>query len=93
MKNFQPFANDSQSVSVQGETGELTFENQGEQVNFYGNATFYFDRQSLELATQLQQQFANIVAYLKQQNVQNTEHSQIITEQQTNVTQVANPFL
>lgn len=93
MKNFQPFANDSQSVSVQGETGELTFENQGEQVNFYGNATFYLDRQSLELATQLQQQFANIVAYLQRQNAENKEHSQTVATQQANVTEVVNPFL
>lgn len=93
MKNFRPFANDSQSVSVQGETGELTFENQGEQVNFYGNATFYLDRQSLELATQLQQQFANIVAYLQRQNAENKEHSQTVATQQANVTEVANPFL
>ncbi|WP_394261663.1 hypothetical protein [Moraxella boevrei] len=93
MKNFRPFANDSQSVSVQGETGELTFENQGEQVNFYGNATFYLDRQSLELATQLQQQFANIVAYLQRQNAENKEHSQTVATQQANVTEVVNPFL
>lgn len=93
MKNFQPFANDSQSVSVEGETGELTFENQGEQVNFYGNATFCLDRQSLELAMQLQQQFANIVAYLQRQNAENKEHSQTVATQQANVTEVVNPFL
>ena len=63
MSNFAPFQNDSQSVSISTDVGEITFENQGDQVNMYGNASFTIDKQSLELAKQLQQQFAEMVDF------------------------------
>ena len=46
MSAFKPFQNDSQSVGL----GEFTLENQGEQVNLYGSATFTLDKQSLATA-------------------------------------------
>lgn len=89
MKNFQPFFDDDKSVGMQ----DLTLENQGEQVNLYGSATFTIDRQSLELAEDLSKIFNDIVSYLKQHNAQNIDRSQTLAEQQANVSEVANPFL
>lgn len=89
MKNFQPFLDDDKSVGMQ----DLTLENQGEQVNLYGSATFTIDRQSLELAEDLSKIFNDMVSYLKQHNAQNIDLSQTLAEQQANVSEVANPFL
>lgn len=89
MLNFQPFLDDSRSVGID----DLTFENQGEQVNFYGNASFTFDRQSLELAEALAKTFQDIADYLKQQNVQNIDRSETLAKQQANVSEISNPFL
>lgn len=89
MLNFKPFLDDNKSVGID----DLTFENQGEQVNFYGNASFTLDRQSLELAETLAKTFADIANYLKQNNVQNTDRSETLAKQQANVSEVANPFL
>nr|WP_315041380.1 hypothetical protein [uncultured Moraxella sp.] len=93
MSNFAPFQNDSQSVSISTDVGEITFENQGDQVNMYGNASFTIDKQSLELAKQLQQQFAEMVDFLQKNGASQIDHAQIAQEQQANVTEVTNPFL
>lgn len=89
MLNFQPFLDDDKSVGIE----DLTLENQGEQVNLYGNATFTIDRQSLATAEALAKVFADMVVYLKQQNAQNIDRSQNLTEQQNKVSEVSNPFL
>lgn len=57
MSAFKPFQNDSQSVGL----GEFTLENQGEQVNLYGSATFTLDKQSLATAKQLQDVLSQII--------------------------------
>ena len=57
MSAFKPFQNDSQSVGL----GEFTLENQGEQVNLYGSATFTLDRQSLATAKQLQDVLLSLI--------------------------------
>lgn len=89
MLNFQPFLDDDKSVGIE----DLTFENQGEQVNVYGSATFTIDRQSLATAEALAKVFTDMVVYLKKQNAQNIDRSQNIAEQLSNVSEVKNPFL
>lgn len=89
MLNFTPFLDDDKSVGID----DLTFENQGEQVNFYGNASFTLDRQSLEVAETLAKTFTEIANYLKQHNAQNTERSETLAKQQANVNEIINPFL
>ncbi|MFW2177052.1 MULTISPECIES: hypothetical protein [unclassified Moraxella] len=91
--NFSPFNNGSQSVGITTNAGELTLENQGQQVNLYGNATFTLDQDSLELAKQLQQVMADIVAYLEQHGATEQSHQTIVNTQQNNVSEVANPFV
>lgn len=92
MTNFLPFQNDSQSVGLKSKAGELTLENQGEQVNLYGNATFTLDKDSLDLAKQLQQVMNEIVAYLEKNVAQTVSHEAIKQAEQNNVSEVANPF-
>ena len=92
MSQFQAFANDSQSVGLTNPAGELTLENQGQQVNMYGNISFTIDQDSLALAKQLQQVMNDIVAYLESHKAQDISNDDIEKSQQANVTEVANPF-
>lgn len=92
MSTFLPFANTSQSVGLSSKAGELTLENQGEQVNLYGNATFTVDNDSLILAKQLQQVVNDMVSYLEKNNAHAITHEQIKQSEQANVETVANPF-
>lgn len=92
MSQFQAFANDSQSVGLTNPAGELTLENQGQQVNMYGNISLTIDQDSLVLAKQLQQVMNDIVAYLESHKAQDISHDDIEKSQQANVTEVANPF-
>lgn len=92
MANFQPFSNDSQSVGLTSDAGELTLENQGQQVNLYGNATFTIDKESLALARQLQQAMTDIVAFLEKNNADKITHADVVKAQQANVSEVDNPF-
>lgn len=89
MSTFQPFQNDSQSVGI----GDLTLENQGQQVNLYGSATFTLDKQSLATAKQLQAILTDIVAYLEATDAPTTNRAEIDHQHQQTVTQVRNPFL
>lgn len=89
MTNFQPFQDDSHSVGI----GDFTLENQGQQVNIYGNVTFTIDKQSLITAQQLHEAFGKIVEYLQQHGASDIDKSQIIAEQNANVSEIANPFL
>lgn len=92
MANFQPFSNDSQSFGLTSDAGELTLENQGQQVNLYGNATFTIDKESLALARQLQQAMTDIVAFLEKNNADKITHADVVKAQQANVSEVDNPF-
>lgn len=92
MSTFLPFANASQSVGLTSKAGELTLENQGEQVNLYGNATFTIDKDSLALAKQLQQVLTDMVAYLEKNNAQAISPEQVKQAEAANVTKVDNPF-
>lgn len=89
MSTFQPFQNDSQSVGI----GDLTLENQGQQVNLYGSATFTLDKQSLATAKQLQAVLTDIVAYLETTDAPTTNPAEIDHQQQQTVEEVRNPFL
>lgn len=88
-KKFEPFNNDSQSVGL----GELTLENQGEQVNLYGSATFTVDKDSLAQAKQLQQVLNDIVTYLESHGANAVNKADIKAAEQANVDVVKNPFL
>ena len=89
MSTFQPFANNNQSVGL----ADLTLENQGDQVNLYGSATFTIDKDSLALAKSLQNTLTEIVSYLESHNAANVDKVDVIKTQQDNVSEVANPFL
>ena len=89
MSAFKPFQNDSQSVGL----GEFTLENQGEQVNLYGSATFTLDKQSLATAKQLQDVLDQIIAYLESHQAQTVEKSTTQQQQASHVDEVNNPFL
>lgn len=92
MANFQPFSNASQSVGLTSDVGELTLENQGQQVNLYGNATFTIDKESLALARQLQQVMGDIVAFLEKNHAETIAYADVVKAQQANVSEVDNPF-
>ncbi len=92
MSQFLPFQNDSQSVGLTSKAGEITLENQGEQVNLYGNVTFTLDKDSLAIAKQLQQVMNEIVSFLEKNNAQTQSHTTIEQAAQTQVSEVANPF-
>lgn len=89
MTNFQPFQDDSHSVGI----GDLTLENQGQQVNLYGHLTFTIDKQSLVTAQDLHETFGKIVEYLQQHGAINIDKSQTLAEQNANVSETSNPFL
>lgn len=93
MSQFHAFANADQSVGLTSSAGELTLENQGEQVNLYGNISFTIDKDSLALAKQLQQVIGDIVTYLENQQASDVSHAEVVAAEQANVTEVANPFL
>lgn len=92
MNKFSPFQNDSQSVGLMSKAGELTLENQGGQVNLYGNVIFTLDKDSLDLAKQLQQVANDIVTFLEKNAADTISHEAIESAQQSNVSEVANPF-
>lgn len=89
MSVFKPFQNDSQSVGL----GDLTLENQGQQVNLYGSATFTIDKQSLATAKELQGVLAEIIDFLEANQAQTIEKSDLVKLQQQQVDEVNNPFL
>ena len=89
MSVFKPFQNDSQSVGL----GDLTLENQGQQVNLYGSATFTIDKQSLATAKELQGILAQIIDFLEVNQAQTIEKADIVKQQQQQVDEVNNPFL
>ena len=86
---FTPFADDEASLNL----GEMTLENQGQQVNLYGSATFTLDRQSLTQAQHLHDLLGQIVGYLQAHNAQDFERKDHQAYQQTNIDTVRNPFL
>lgn len=86
---FTPFADDESSLNL----GEMTLENQGQQVNLYGSATFTLDRQSLAQAQHLHDLLGQIVSYLQAHNAQDFERKDHQAYQQTNIDTVRNPFL
>lgn len=89
---FAPFKNDNQSVGLTSQSGELTLENQGQQVNLYGSATFTLDKDSLDLARQLQQVLTDMIVFLEQHQADERTHENVTQVQQANVSEVANPF-
>lgn len=89
MSAFKPFQNDSQSVGLD----DLTLENQGQQVNLYGSATFTIDKQSLATAKELQDVLAEIIEFLEANQAQTIEKSDLVKLQQQQVDEVNNPFL
>lgn len=86
---FTPFADDEASLNL----GEMTLENQGQQVNLYGSATFTLDRQSLTQAQHLHDLLGQIVSYLQAHNAQDFERKDYQAYQQANIDTVRNPFL
>lgn len=82
---FTPFADDEASLNL----GEMTLENQGQQVNLYGSATFTLDRQSLAQAQHLHDLLGQIVGYLQAHNAQDFERK----DHQDHIDTVRNPFL
>ena len=59
---LQPFANETQSVSL----GELTIENRLDQLEIYGALSISRDQAGLALAMQLKQLLDDTVAHLQQ---------------------------
>lgn len=86
---FTPFADDEASLNL----GEMTLENQGQQVNLYGSATFTLDRQSLTQAQHLHDLLGQIVSYLQAHNAQDFERKDHQDYQQATIDTVRNPFL
>lgn len=86
---FQAFANDSQSLTFD----DLTLENQGEQVNLYGSATFRVDEHSLQVAKQLQTVINDIVQYLDSHHAADIPATATTAKLQDNTEDVSNPFL
>lgn len=87
--DFIPFADDDTSINLD----DLTLENQGQQVNLYGSATFTLDHQSLAQAQQLHELLGQIVNYLQTNDAQNHDRQDVQQSQQANVDTVGNPFL
>lgn len=88
MESFNPFANNSQSLSL----GEFTVENQGEQLNLYGSMTLTLDKQSLDNAKALQAILTQAIAYMQKHQAGQQDKQAIIEQQQANVKMVKNPF-
>ncbi|AOA57122.1 hypothetical protein [Acinetobacter larvae] len=80
---FKPFSNATDSHAVQ----DLTFENQGDSVNIYGNIQITKDQQGLRAAKVLQKICNDMVAQLEQ--VPELPAKIVLQEAQ----EIDNPFL
>ena len=79
---LQPFANETQSISL----GDLTIENRLDQLEIYGSLSITRDQAGLALALQLKQLLDDAVAHLQQAQDLPTQLSAKPTDQ------VDNPF-
>lgn len=79
---LQPFANETQSVSL----GDLTIENRLDQLEIYGSLSITRDQAGLALALQLKQLIDDAVAHLQQAPDVPTQLSTKPTDQ------IDNPF-
>lgn len=80
---FKPFETDTDSQAIE----DLTFENQLDRINIYGNLQIGKDQHGLAVAKQLASFFNEVVKQLEQQN---ELPEQIVS---TDTGEVENPFL
>lgn len=85
--NFHPFADNAQSFELAG----ITFENQGDQVNIFGQITLTPTKESLANALELQEIINSAVDWLKNQPTLKN-NAELQYEVDENVSTIPNPF-